>query len=232
MITIGPYIYNDEEDLISSFKNTLKPKYAGKKSDKFSDFSDQDFEEYSCLILWLKENHYRIQEFPNVIQNEVDLKSFAYDKIKSYFHKKVSNNDSTFTWKARREIIDDLNIIKFMDTPEFEISKDIEKVIKEISTGARSFYEMKMDEKLQTLNNAIEYILKKGERYLAIDNDIFYGYLEENDIKNFRNETQIFRHASEVAINERKLWSKTKKIFYIRLGIILVTNISEEDLEK
>lgn len=31
MITIGPYIYNDEEDLISSFKNTLKPKYAGKK---------------------------------------------------------------------------------------------------------------------------------------------------------------------------------------------------------
>lgn len=231
MISIGPYIYQDEDDVISSFKNTLKPKYGGKKSNKFSDFTDDDFEEYSFLISWLKENNYRIKEFPNVIQNEVDLKSFAYDKIRNLYYKQIGDNNKSVTWQARRDIIESLNFIKYKDAPEFELSEDIEEIIKEISTGEKSFYVMKIDEKLENLNNAIEYILKKGKKYQTVDDTTFYGFLNENDIKRFRNETQVFRHASQKTIDERKTWSDEKKIYYIRLGIIMVTNIYKKEIE-
>lgn len=56
MITINHYTYRDENDIIESFKNTLKPKY--KSDTEFSDFNKQDHVEFQSIMGWFKENDY------------------------------------------------------------------------------------------------------------------------------------------------------------------------------
>lgn len=226
MIKIEPYEYKDEDDLINSFKNTLKPKFGIEGSKKWKEVTDADFNEYETLMPWLKENNFIIVELPNVIERQPNLKSFAYDDIRNYYYEKTGNRDNSVSWEARREIIDELTIVSLKDAPEFEVDENIEYLIKAISTGRGSFNSMGKDEKLKNLNNALEYLLKNEGKYENIDSTVFYDFLGNDEVIKFRNDTQIFRHAARETITERKQWSDNKKNFYIRLGIILITNIN------
>src|SRR5699024_7962607 len=159
-------VYQNEEELIQSFRDILKPKYnSTNKSNKFSDYTNEDFAEYNWIMPWLKENNYIIEEFPNVIERQLDLKAFGYDSIRNYHYKNIGDSTGTVTWQARRSIIDSLNIKSTTDSPLFEMDKSINEIIKEISTGKGEFHIKETEEQLAVLNNTLEYLLKKDKKY-------------------------------------------------------------------
>lgn len=222
MIKVGPYQYEDEDKLISQFKETLKPKYYGDKS-KFNDFTVQDEKEYKTLLIWLGENSYIIEEFPNVILQKLSLKAFAYDQIRSKILK--DNPSNKVTWQDRRELIDSLHLRKTEDFPIFSLEDNFEEKINDIANRRGPLQTQTHEDQLATLNNCIEYLLKKNGKYAELHSSIFYNYIDEQKVKQYRKDTQIFRHSSENSLKERKAWSEKKKSFYIRLGILIVNNI-------
>lgn len=97
--------------------------------------------------------------------------------------------------------------------------------MKEIAMGAGSFDGQSQENKLAILNNCVEYLLKDKNKFRKVESHIFYDFLNESDVKKFRKETHVFRHHDREAINAREGWSKRKKDFYIRMGIIIVTEV-------
>lgn len=85
MIIIEDFGYEDEEQIIESFRNLLKPKY---NSGGVGDYSKMDSIEFLAIMGWLNENNFVIREFPNAIQRKMSLQSFGSDAIRSYIHKK------------------------------------------------------------------------------------------------------------------------------------------------
>lgn len=222
MITINHYTYRDENDIIESFKNTLKPKY--KSDTEFSDFNKQDHVEFQSIMGWFKENDYFIEQFPNVILQQLNLNAFGVDVIKGEIQK--TQTGTTVRWQDRRKLIDSLVIKRKQDFPAFQLNEDIQQIIENILERKGEFYNMTKTEQLATLNNCIEYLLKDGKNFKAVDSSLFYDYINENDIRRFRQETQVFRHHSKESIEERKLWIESKREFYIRLGLIIVMNLN------
>lgn len=232
MIKTKSFEYKDIDDLINCFKITIKPKMHGNNG-KFTDFTKADKEEYAEIISWLKENGYYIEQFPNVINKQSDLQSFAYNEIREYIrNQKNYKITDSIPWADRRELVNDLIIKKKNDNQVFEIDKDLNNKIKQIANGRGSLEQQTEDDQLATLNNCIEYLLKQEKTFIRVDSSIFYNYFENEDIKKYRKDTQIFRHAHHIALEERKKWSKDRKIFYIRLGIIIVTEIYQKILKK
>lgn len=225
MIKIGDYIYKTEEELITQFKEIIKPKYGGTKSLKFSDYTEDDFIQYAQILLWLKKNDYFIEEFPNVIQSQLDLKTFGYDKIRARIYEVKGNTEKGVSWQDRRQLIDSLTFKRRRDFPVFNITGGVKIIIRDISTNKGELHNLPLEEQLALLNNAIEYLLKKETGFESVSSEIFFGYLNNEDIKQFRKDTHIFRHGSERSLLERKTWSKKRKEFYVRLGIVIVTNI-------
>lgn len=225
MVSLGNYNYENDDSIINSFKEILKPKYSGEKSDKFSDYTVFDFEEHQIIMPWLKENDYYIEEFPNAIQNQVGLKTLGYDMIRSRIQKEIVNSTEPVRWEDRRQLIDSLTIKKRNDFPAFNLQTEIKEIIREVSIGKGELHTLELDEQLALLNNTIEYLLKEKSGYKPILKGVFYGFIGEEEVKKFRNDTQIFRHGSSQAIAERKTWSNSQKKFYARLGIIIITNI-------
>lgn len=225
MIEIGVYKYDNEEAIINAFKNTLKPKFNTNKREKYSEFTVADLEEYSILMPWFKENEYYIEEFPNVIRQQLGLKEFGYDTIRSRIYIERGNTNGSVAWEERRQLIDSLTIKKKNDFPVFKNKPEIEEIIKEISSGKGELHTRSLDEQLSLLNNTIEYLLKEKNGFKKVNQEIFYGFINEQKIIKFRKDTHIFRHGSKEAISERREWSDDKKKFYARLGIIIITNI-------
>jgi len=225
MINLGNYNYKNDQSIINAFKEILKPKFGRNKSAKFSDYTNSDFEEYQEIMPWLKENDYYIEEFSNAIQNQVDLKTLGYDMIRNKIQNELGNFTSSVRWDDRRQLIDSLNIKKRNDFPVFKLQTEIKEIIREVSSGKGKLHTLELDEQLALLNNTIEYLLKEENSYKKISSKDFYGFIEEDEVKKFRNDTQVFRHGSSQAISERKNWSDDKKNYYARLGIIMITNI-------
>lgn len=225
MISLGNYNYEDDDTIINSFKEILKPKYSGEKSDKFSDYTVHDFEEYKTIMPWLKENDYYIEEYPNAIQNQVGLKTLGYDMIRSTIQQEIGNSTDSVRWDDRRRLIDSLTIKKRNDFPAFNLQTKVKEIIREVSIGKDELHTLELDQQLALLNNTIEYLLKEKSGYKSIQKEVFYGFMGEEEVKKFRNDTHIFRHGSSESILERKRWSENNKVFYVRLGIIIITNI-------
>src|SRR5699024_10811470 len=213
MLTIDKYSYANEETVINEFKDTLKPKYGGVKWDKFTDYTVADIEEYSAIMPWLKENEYYIEEFPNVIHQQLGLKEFGYDTIRSRIYIERGNTNGSVAWEERRQLIDSLTIKKRNDFPVFKSKPEIEEIIKEVSSGKGELHTLRLDEQLSVLNNTIEYLLKEKNGFKKVNQEIFYGFIDEEKIIKFRKDTHIFRHGFKEAITERREWSEMKKKF-------------------
>lgn len=229
MIKINEYQYNDIDELFSAFQQTLKPK--SKDKPKFKDFTYADRDEYTVILKWLKENNYYIDLFPNVIQKQQSFQSFAYDEIRAYIRKqKQLDSKSSIKWSDRIELIESLNLLK-KDDVVFQVEKSLDEIIKEISNG--SFATQNRDEQLATLCNSIEYLLKNDKaKFNKINSAIFYDYFNNEDLQRFRKETQVFRHAAKGDIDKRRSWSDSKKQFYIRLGVNMITVLHNEMIKN
>lgn len=231
LIRLSNYEYEDIETLFASFQETLKPKRNGTK--EFSDLTIEDEKEYTEIIKWLKDKGYYIKQFPNTIQRQQNFKSFAYDEIRSYIrvNKGYGASDS-IPWSERRELITKLKLCNRSDYSSFNVNKDLDHIIKDISNGRGYLDTQTVDDQLATLCNCIEYFLKEKKKFKEISSDVFYGFLDNNDLKKFRQDTQIFRHATKETLEERKFWDDNRKKFYIRLGINMVTKIHQKSKDS
>ncbi len=230
MISLPSYKYEDIETLFASFQETLKPKKNG--AERFSDLTTEDEKEYTEIIRWMKDKGYYIKQFPNMIQKQQNFKSFAYDEIRSYIrvNKGYEASDS-IPWAERRELITDLKLCNRSDYSSFNVNKDLAHIIKNISNGRGYLDTQTIDDQLATLCNCIEYFLKEKNKFKEVSPELFYGFLDNNDLKKFRQDTQIFRHATKDTLEERRFWNDNKKKFYIRLGINMVTEIHQKSKE-
>lgn len=221
MIIIGDFEYVDEEQVIESFRDLLKPKY---NSGGFGDYSRMDSIEFSAIMEWLNENNFVIREFPNAIQRKMSLKSFGSDTIRSYIQSK-NPGLSKVAWSDRRALIDTLTIERKYVDSSFAVEDGIDDIMKEIAMGTGSFDNQSKENKLANLNNCVEYLLKDKKKFRKVESYIFYDFLNESDVIKFRKETHVFRHHDREAIVSRNGWSERKKDFYIRMGIIIVTEV-------
>lgn len=226
MIKIGEYQYNDFGDLVESFKKTLEPKFEKTNRFKFTDLTIEDEKEYKVILKWLLNNGYYIKQFPNVVKKQTPLNRFAYDEIKAKIRvdKSYHPHDS-IPWADRRELINELEIVKKNSDVFFEVEKDLNNTINKIANGRGGLEHQTVDDQIVTLNNCMEYLLKEDGKFKDVSETVFYGYFDTKDIMKYRKDTHIFRHASSEALEEKNKWSKEKKQFYIRLGIIMVTAI-------
>lgn len=229
MIKIEQYEYNDFDDLIESFKKTLEPKFEKANRFRYSDFTIADEKEYKAILKWLLSNGYYIKQFPNVVNKQTPLNRFAYDEIKVKIRaNKRYNPDDSIPWADRRELINELEIIKKNSDTFFEVEEDLNTTINKIANGRGGLEHQTVDDQLGTLNNCIEYLLKKEGKFKEISPNLFYGFIDNTDVMQYRKDTHIFRHASNESLDEKSKWSNDKKRFYIRLGIILITAIYDD----
>lgn len=210
------YLYADGQEIVDRFREICKPS---------SYSSDSEENEFLLLCFWMNKNGYVIKEFPNLLSRPTSLAIFSYDEIRKYIHKK-RGTDGTVRWQERRDLCDELTITS---SSSFQLlPNDIQEKIQLISTRGAEFDGMTVDEKLQNLNNLIENLLKPDskKKYLAFDyNDVFFGFISEDDVKQFRKRTHPFRHATEDTLKERASISEDEKKLLADMGVFVVIHI-------
>ena len=184
MIKIEQYEYNDFDDLIESFKKTLEPKFEKSNRFRYSDFTIADEKEYKAILKWLLSNGYYIKQFPNVVNKQTPLNRFAYDEIKAKIRvNKRYNPDDSIPWADRRELINELEIIKKNSDTFFEVEEDLNTTINKIANGRGGLEHQTVDDQLGTLNNCIEYLLKKEGKFKEMSPNLFYGFMFKTVLK-------------------------------------------------
>jgi len=210
------FIYTDRQEIVDKFRLICKPPETEYENDN---------NEFLLLSFWLNKNGYVIKEFPNLLSRPVSLHNFAYNDIRKYIQQQRGSNGQV-AWQERRELCDNLSITT---STSFQLlPTDIEDKIRLISTRGAEFDSMAVDEKLQNLNNLIENLLKPTNKggYITVDYDtVFFGFISEDDVKQFRKRTQSFRHASEDTLRERASITDEEKILLSELGVFVVVHL-------
>lgn len=210
------FVYVDEQEVVERFRLICKPPE--------SEFENNN-NEFLLLCFWLHKNGYVITEFPNLLSRPSTLFNFAYNDIRKYIQKDRGNNGAV-QWEARRELCDNLTItsnVKFQLLPN-----DIQDKIRLISTRGAEFDGMMVDEQLQNLNNLVENLLKPTSKgsYLTINyDDVFFGFISEEDVKRYRKRTQPFRHATEDTLRERASIPESEKKLLAELGVFIAVHL-------
>lgn len=208
------YVLSDPQEIIEAFKDISKP-------------PETDYPQHEAYFLlicfWLYKNGYSIVEFPNLLSRPTSLHIFGYQDIRKYLMKR-DNYSGSVSWRDRRELCDSLTIVsngKFQDVPN-----EVEDIIKVISTRSADFDSMELDERLSTLNNLVEHLLKKSGKFISLNyDDIFFGYLTEKHVVDLRKKTHCFRHGDKQAVIDRKKYSEEEKKFMVDLGIFITIHI-------
>lgn len=208
------FVYVDGREIVDRFRAICKP-------------PETDYEvnnnEFLLLCFWLNRSGYTIKEFPNLLSRPTSLMNFAYNDIRKYIQNKSGDNGAV-AWQSRRDLCDSFTITTnsaFQVLPD-----DIEDKIRLISTRGAEFDAMPVNEKLQNLNNLIENLLKKNGKYLKLNHDdIFFGFISEDDVKRYRKCTQPFRHASEDTLSERGSIAEDEKKLLAELGVFIAVHL-------
>ena len=87
---------------------------------------------------------------------------------------------------------------------------------------------MSTDEKLAEIANLIENLLKKDGKFLSIDYSLVcFDYINEANVKDYRNKLHCFRHSSDESIKERTHFSNEQKSFLIDYGLAIIKAIND-----
>lgn len=221
MIELENYIYNDENEVISRFKELISP-------NNETNFKNKIFnKEFQLIRQYLDNQGYRIAQFPNALHTPNSLYDFAYNQIRSNIQTK-RNSGGTVTWDERRILINELNFLNeafvFQKVPE-----DLQTIIKKISLRDATWEQQTDDEKLRTIAEVIENLMKLSNgKFLSVDESDFYGLFKEEQLKNFRKQLQVFRHSHKRALEERETeFDESRKKFLIHLGIVILIRLNE-----
>ena len=221
MIELENYFYIDNNEVISRFKELISP-------DNETNFNNRIFNnEFQLIRQYLDNQGYRIAQFPNALHFPNTLHNFAYNQIRSYIQTK-RNSLGTVTWDERRILINELKFFNenfvFQKVPE-----DLQTVIKKISLRDATWEKQTDDEKLRTIAEVIENLMKLSNgKFLSVDESNFYGLFTEEQLKNFRKQLQVFRHSHKQALEERESeFDESRKKFLIHLGIVILIRLNE-----
>lgn len=221
MIELENYIYIGDNEVISRFKELISP-------DNETNFNNKIFnQEFQLIRQYLDNQGYRIAQFPNALHIPNTLHNFAYNQIRSYIQTK-RNSLGTVTWDERRILINELNFLKdafiFQKVPD-----DLQNIIKKISLRDATWEQQTDDEKLRTIAEVIENLMKLDNgKFLSVDESNFYGLFTEGQLKNFRKQLQVFRHSHKQALEERESeFDESRKKFLMHLGIVLLIRLNE-----
>ena len=221
MIELENYFYIDNNEVISRFKELISP-------DNETNFNNRIFnKEFQLIRQYLDNQGYRIAQFPNALHFPNTLHNFAYNQIRSYIQTK-RNSLGTVTWDERRILINELKFFNenfvFQKVPE-----DLQTVIKKISLRDATWEQQTDDEKLRTIAEVIENLMKLSNgKFLSVDESNFYGLFTEEQLKNFRKQLQVFRHSHKQALEERESeFDESRKKFLIHLGIVILIRLNE-----
>lgn len=221
MIELENYIYIDDNDVILRFKELISP-------DNEMNFNNKIFnEEFQLIRQYLDNQGYRIAQFPNALHIPNTLHNFAYNQIRSYIQTK-RNSLGTVTWDERRILINELNFFN-EDFVFQKVPDDLQTVIKKISLRDATWEQQTDDEKLRTIAEVIENLMKLSNgKFLSVDESNFYGLFTEEQLKNFRKQLQVFRHSHKQALEERESeFDESRKKFLIHLGIVILIRLNE-----
>lgn len=221
MIELENYFYIDNNEVISRFKELISP-------DNETNFNNRIFNnEFQLIRQYLDNQGYRIAQFPNALHFPNTLHNFAYNQIRSYIQTK-RNSLGTVTWDERRILINELKFFNenfvFQKVPE-----DLQTVIKKISLRDATWEQQTDDEKLRTIAEVIENLMKLSNgKFLSVDESNFYCLFTEEQLKNFRKQLQVFRHSHKQALEERESeFDESRKKFLIHLGIVILIRLNE-----
>lgn len=214
--TDGTFNYVDNQEIIDRLRSICKPPEV--------DYYVND-NEFILICFWLHRHGYVIKEFPNMLSRPTSLQNFAYDNIRRFIQTKRGSN-GTVQWQERRELCDAMSITT---NATFQIlPTEVEDKIRLISTRGAEFDGMSVDEQLQNLNNLIENILKPSQagKYRSIDyDDIFFGFISEADVRQYRKRTQPFRHATEDTLQERAGIVASEKKLLVQFGVFIAVHL-------
>jgi hypothetical protein len=208
------YVLTDQREIIDTFKSICKPPE--------TDYPRHEAH-FVLICFWLYKNGYSIAEFPNLLSRPASLQEFAYQDIRKYLMKRDGYSGNV-SWQDRRELCDSLTVKsngKFQSVPD-----EVEDLIITISTRGADFDSMALDERLSTLNNLLENLLKKNGKFISLKyDDIFFGYVTENQVVDLRKKTHCFRHGDAQAVEDRKKYSKEEKELLVDLGVFITIHI-------
>ena len=221
MIELESYFYTDDNEVISRFKEMISPNNETNFKNKICN------KEFQLIRQYLDNRGYRIAQFPNALHIPNTLHNFAYNQIRSYIQTK-RNSLGTVTWDERRILINELNFLK--DAFVFQkVPDDLQIIIKKISLRDATWEQQTDDEKLRTIAEVIENLMKLSNgKFLSVDESNFYGLFAEEQLKNFRKQLQVFRHSHKQALEERESeFDESRKKFLIHLGIVILIRLNE-----
>lgn len=221
MIELENYVYIDDNEVISRFKELISP-------NNESNFKNKIFnKEFQLIRQYLDNQGYRIAQFPNALHIPNTLHDFAYNQIRFYIQTK-RNSYGTVTWDARRILISELDFVK-QDRVLQYVPEDLQTIIRKISLRDAIWEQQTDDEKLRTIAEVIENLMKLSNgKFILVDESDFYGLFTEEQLKNFRKQLQVFRHSHKQALEERESeFDESRKKFLIHLGIVILIRLNE-----
>ena len=221
MIELENYVYIDDNEVISRFKELISP-------NNESNFKNKIFnKEFQLIRQYLDNQGYRIAQFPNALHIPNTLHDFAYNQIRFYIQTK-RNSYGTVTWDARRILISELDFGK-QDRVLQYVPEDLQTIIRKISLRDAIWEQQTDDEKLRTIAEVIENLMKLSNgKFILVDESDFYGLFTEEQLKNFRKQLQVFRHSHKQALEERESeFDESRKKFLIHLGIVILIRLNE-----
>ena len=185
-------------------------------------YSDDGYKDYCSKAnklrqIFDKESNLKVVQLISELLNYYENYKFKNNKLTEYDKKKIN------------DIRKDIEELRKEDDCKVIIDEDVDKLIQKISTRNAQLNEMALDEKLKELGNLIEYLLKKGKKFISLNYEhISLGFIKESDVKELRNKVQCFRHSSQESIRERIAYTEKQKQFMAEYGVVICNLIYNE----
>lgn len=213
----------DAQECIRKFKKLLEPNLN-------SSTAEYEFILY-CFFLF--KNGYFIEQFPNILKQPESLNSFSNTDMRMYLIQKGRGDSNRVAYAERRLLANELIFTKIesITVNNFEISDEINNIFQSISTRDAYFQQMTVDEKLESINNAIEFIIGRDSRRYEefLSSAILLGLINDNQLRKLRNMLHAFRHGSKEMVLERNNYTEKQKTFLINYGISVLIAAYEWD---
>lgn len=221
MIELDEFIYFDDNEMIERFKELISP-----NNERYYHNTTLN-KEFQLIRRYLDNQGYRIIQFPNALKTPSTLYDFAYNKIRT--HIQIERGClGAVSWDERRILIFGLDFLKDDITLQ-PVPDDLQTIIKKISLRDATWEQQTDDEKLRTIADVIENLLKlPNGKFLALTESEFYGLFTDNQLRALRQQLQVFRHSHKQALESRvSEFDVSKKKFLIHLGIVILIRLNE-----
>lgn len=210
-----PCEYIDDEEIINTWKNRTYP------SNNIDE--EESLFEFLIISFYLYNEGYRILEQPDMLY-KIDGGSELSDGIlKNATRSKFGlDRKGAVSWASRRAYSDSLTFKKQFNSIPY--SKNIDDLFKMVSSRNANFVEMSTDEKLEQIRNVFSNLGRmKNGKYVNLDIEkISNGFIAKQQLIDFQNNLQCFRHGEKDMIKQRNMYSDEQKQFMIDYGLMII----------